>query len=250
MSCSNRKSFLAQRVLIVSLALPLDKSSSAASSQVSALVPSHSPSLQTSRVVHSSSSSHDRPSTGTASQRPVSLLHTPSVQGPSSSAQSTVTPTHFPSALHWSPLVQAFPSLQLVPADAGSASHAPVAGSHLPTLQSVLSAEQSCIAPEHTPCPSQTSFRVHRLPSSQAVFAASGRSTQAPASGSQVPRTHCVSNAEQLSSTPTHTPRSSQRSSWVHAFSSSQVVPGDGRSEHSPESASHVALMHGSSDWQ
>src|SRR6185295_4820834 len=82
------------------------------SSQLTGAPPLHCPSLQTSPVVQAFPSLHD--ALLFTWTQPAAAAHESSVHGFPSSHE-TVWPTHWPSPLHLSPVVQSFPSLHSAP---------------------------------------------------------------------------------------------------------------------------------------
>jgi hypothetical protein len=129
-------------------------------------VPEHTPPAQLSLIVQLLPSLHGPPLlAGMASQSPVDMLHVPTLHALLSEVQSTGVPAHVPEE-QMSPVVQRLPSLHIPPSFVGTASHIPVAGLHVPTLQVLVRNEQSTGVPAQTP-PPQTSPVVQLTPSLQ-----------------------------------------------------------------------------------
>ena len=123
--------------------------------QSTAAPPTQTPVAHMSPMVQTSPSSQPVPSaTGTAVHAPVAASHVPVLQASVIAEQSTGVPAVQVPALQLSPVVQPSPSSQPVPSATGVASQAPVAGLHVPVLQSSSSALQSTPAHMSPPPPS------------------------------------------------------------------------------------------------
>jgi hypothetical protein len=101
----------------------------------SRVVPLHCPFKQASFWVHVEPSLHVVPSGLSFVTHPSTTSHDVTVHGLRDARHVTGLLTeHDPLPLHASPVVQAFESLQLVPAGFGGFEHTPVAGAQVPML--------------------------------------------------------------------------------------------------------------------
>jgi hypothetical protein len=97
---------------------------------------------------------------------------------------------HAPAPSQVSAPLQALPSLQEVPVDAGGFEHAPVAGSHVPARWHASAATHVTGVPGvQRPAPLQVSAPLHALPSLQDVPGEAGGLEQTPVAGLHVPAT-------------------------------------------------------------
>jgi hypothetical protein len=153
---------------------------------------------------------------------PVVALHEPTVQtGPL--LTFTGAPAQLP-AVHTSPVVHGFPSLQVVPSATVGFEHVPVLGLHVPAPWHWSDAAHVRAVPAQAPLV-HTSPVVHALPSLHVVpFAAVGFE-HAPVLGLQVPATWHWSEAVQVTGLdPVHVP-AWQAYAWKHAFGPVQAAP-------------------------
>ncbi len=146
--------------------------------------------------------------------QPVFLSQASVVQGLSSSQSlgSLATPLHLP-VVHLSKSEQALPSSQ---GPALSRNEQPVLTSQLSVVQGLPSSHEMAL-PAHLLSP-HASPEVHRLPSSQATLALSGRWAQAPLAGSQASWLHGLASSQSLTLPPLHAPAS-------HRSPKSQALP-------------------------
>src|SRR5437870_1034018 len=169
-------------------------------------VPWQTPPWQLSAVVQALPSLHAVPfGAGGFEHVPVAGLQVPASWHWSSTVQATGVPEHAP-ARQLSPVVQALPSLQLVPFATGwGFGQVPVAGSQLPPVWHWSGAGHTMPVPLQTPA-WQVSPVVQVLPSLQAVPLATGGFEQVPISGLQVPAVWHWSGAGQTTAVPWQTP--------------------------------------------
>jgi hypothetical protein len=191
--------------------------------------PAQTPAVQTSPSVHRLLSLQVVPFGALvwAEHAPVAGTQVPATwQASVATGQVTgLPPTHAP-AWQVSTVVQALPSLQVVPLGAGVwAEHTPVDVSQVPGTLQVVAVQTTGAPPVHVPRPLQMSVVVQALPSLQEVPAGAGGVLQVPLAGLQVPATWQASEAVQtVAVPPTQWPAPSQWSAVVQALPSSQVV--------------------------
>jgi hypothetical protein len=101
-------------------------------------------------------------------QTPVLGLHVPAVWHWSGLGQTVGVPAEHTPAWQVSVVVQAFPSLHVVPFAFAGFEHTPVVGLQVPALWHWSVAPQVLAVPPHTPPALHTSLTVHGSPSSQA----------------------------------------------------------------------------------
>jgi len=156
-------------------------------------------------VVHALPSEHAVPfGAGGFEHVPVTGLQVPTPWHWSRAVQRTGVPAHIP-AWHVSPVVQALPSLQIVPLAATGFEQLPVAGSQVPARWHWSDAGHVTAVPVQVPA-WQVSPAVHALPSLQAVPLAATGLEQVPVAGSQVPARWHWSDAGQATGVPLQTP--------------------------------------------
>ena len=108
---------------------------------------------------------------------------------------------------HVSPVVHAFPSLQLVPFAFAGFEQVPVAVSHVPATWHWSLAPQTTGFPDTQAPARQVSASVQAFPSLQAVPSPFAGFEQTPDCGSQVPATwHWSAAAQTTALPPTHAP--------------------------------------------
>ena len=193
---------------------------------------------QLSPLVHMSRSSHGVPADATGFEhRPLNESQLPARWQSSSGTHTVARPfPHRPPA-HASSIVQALPSLHLLPSVAGGFEHRPVAGSHTPDVWQSSSGRHTEIdvGSPQTP-PVHFSPFVQPFPSSHTVPSAAGGFEQAPVDGSHAPAVWQASRATQL----TREDGAPHPPAWhcspaVHSSRSSQAVPSAATGfEHSP----------------
>src|SRR5437870_2077387 len=168
-------------------------------------VPLQTPAWQVSPVVQVLPSLQAVPlATGGFEQVPISGLQVPAVWHWSGAGQTTAVPAHTP-AWQVSPVVQALPSVQMVPVAARGFEQVPVAGSQVPAGWHWSGAGHATAVPVQVPA-WQVSPAVHALPSLQAVPLAATGLEQVPVAGSQVPARWHWSDAGQATGVPLQTP--------------------------------------------
>jgi hypothetical protein len=129
-------------------------------------VPPQTPAVHWSVSVHGLASLHVVPlALLTATHWPLAALQVPVWHASSRREQSVALPPHTP-AVHWSCVVQRFPSSQFAPSRELTAMHWPVSALQVPVRHAVVRFEQSFAVPAHTPSVHWSDV-VHGSPSSQ-----------------------------------------------------------------------------------
>jgi len=125
---------------------------------------------------------------GVTLPQPVAGVQVAAVLHSSPAAQVTALPAVHAPDWHVSPLVQALPSLHVVPSLAAGFEHMPSAGLHVPATWHESLAVQTFAVPPQVPLV-QTSLVVHRLPSLHVVPSVAAGFEHMPVAGLQAPAT-------------------------------------------------------------
>ena len=178
---------------------------------VTGLPPTHAPVWQLSVCVHLLPSLQTEPSGLLGFEHtPVFVSQMPtSWHGPLTVHVTALLPVHLP-AKQPSVLVQALPSSQAVPSLRGTAAHAPVFASHVPTLQASSRLEQLTAVPatQLKVCRLHFSTPLQALPSLQSASLAQPHllwSKKQPPGSTQLSTVHAILSS-QLTPAPPHTP--------------------------------------------
>jgi hypothetical protein len=196
--------------------------------QASAGPPVHVPPTQVSLVVHAFPSLHVVPFGFTGfEQVPVDAEHVPALWHWSGSGHTTGVALQAP-LWQASPVVHLFPSSHTVPFGWGTAEQAPVAGAHVPVLQSSVSELQSIGVPaRHASVERlQVSLPLQALPSSQSASLAQPQPpvfTVQPVGSVQLSTVHAMPSSHTRPGPP-HVPLV-HVSGVVHASPSLHAVP-------------------------
>jgi hypothetical protein len=213
----------------------------APSTQTTLAPPTHTPAWHLSSRVQALPSLQDAPLPSGTNTHPLEGLHESAVQAMPSLQRSGVPAVQAP-PWQLSPTVQAFPSVQPVPAGSG-VNVQPLAGAQLSTVQGKPSAHVTALPGTHRP-PSHASPEVHALPSEQKPPFGTGKNRH-PAARLQVSVVQGSPSVHPTETPGLHAP-AAHESPAVHGSPSVHCAPAGSGENTQPEAGLQLSVVHAS----